>query len=387
MPNLASMLLPRSTARIAICTALLTATVNALPPLCAAELQPPPNDRRYGEQFDSTIAGRLPAGWTAGIPGESAPQWSAVAEASAPSAPRVLRQSGDVLVHDPSTIVKCGDEYWLFATGFGIASHRSRDLVHWERGPRVFERAPAWTSEAVPGNRSYFWAPDVVQVDGRFLLFYSVSQWGKNTSVIGLASNPTLNPADPKFRWTDEGPVIRSSATNDFNAIDPSAFADADGRVWLAFGAFWSGSKLIALAPKTGPRIAADSPMHSLARHEAIEAAALHRHGDDYFLFVNWGNCCRGTNSTYEIRVGRSRNVTGPYLDRDGVDLAKGGGTMLLASHGRVVGPGHAAFLNAGNGERMSFHFYDAANRGRATLGIVPLRWSANGWPEVSLER
>jgi arabinan endo-1,5-alpha-L-arabinosidase len=305
--------------------------------------------------------------------------WTAVAAQAQPTS-----FTGEVFVHDPSTIAKCGGEYWLFATGFGLASHHSRDLVHWQRGPRVFERAPAWTSEAVPGNRSYFWAPDVIQSGGRYLLYYSVSRWGTNTSVIGLATNPTLDPADARFRWTDEGPVIRSYATNDFNAIDPNLFADADGRLWLAFGSFWSGIKLIEMNPTTGKRLAPDSPMHSLATHASIEAVALHRHGGDYFLFVNWGNCCRGTNSTYEIRVGRSRSVTGPFLDRDGVDLVKGGGTPFLESRGRFIGPGHAAFLNVGGTERVSFHFYDSANRGRATLGILPLRWSADGWPEVT---
>lgn len=286
-------------------------------------------------------------------------------------------------LHDPSTIVRCGDEYWLFATGFGVASHRSRDLVRWERGPLVFEQPPAWTAQAVPGNLGYFWAPDAIRVGGRYLLYYSVSRWGQNTSAIGLATNPTLDPADPKFRWTDEGPVIQSAATNDFNAIDPAVFADADGRLWLAFGSFWSGIKLVELDPKSGRRIAADSPLHSLATHAPIEAAALHRHGRDYFLFVNWGECCRGTNSTYEIRVGRSRSVTGPFLDRDGVDLAKGGGTLFLSSRGRFIGPGHAGFLNADGAERMSFHYYDATNSGRATLGLLTLRWSEDGWPAV----
>jgi arabinan endo-1,5-alpha-L-arabinosidase len=292
--------------------------------------------------------------------------------------------TGEVFVHDPSTIVKCGGEYWLFATGFGVSSHHSRDLVHWERGPRVFERAPAWTSEAVPGNRSYFWAPDVLQTGGRCLLYYSVSQWGKNTSAIGLATNPTLDPTDPTFRWTDAGPVVESAATNNFNAIDPNVFADADGRLWLAFGSFWSGIKLVELNPATGRRIAADSPIHSLTTNASIEAAALHRRGGDYFLLVNWGACCRGTNSTYEIRVGRGKRVTGPFLDRDGVDLAKGGGTPFLESRGRFIGPGHAAFLNADGAERMSYHYYDGANRGRATLGILPLRWNEDGWPEAA---
>lgn len=313
--------------------------------------------------------------------GCAATAWTVIAPGVARAQTSPL--TGEVFVHDPSTIARCGGEYWLFATGYGIASRHSKDRLHWEAGPRVFAQPPAWAARAVPGSRSYFWAPDVIQTGGRYLLYYSVSQWGKNTSAIGLATNPTLDPADAKFRWTDEGPVVESVATNDFNAIDPNVFADADGRLWLAFGSFWSGIKLIELHPKTGKRLAPDSPMSSLAMHNSIEAAALHRRGGDYYLFVNWGACCRGTNSTYEIRVGRSRSVTGPYLDRAGVDLAKGGGTPFLETRGRFIGPGHAGLLKVEGAEWLSCHFYDGANRGRATLGILPLRWTDGGWPEV----
>jgi arabinan endo-1,5-alpha-L-arabinosidase len=103
---------------------------------------------------------------------------------------------------------------------------------------------------------------------------------------------------------------------------------------------------------------------------------------DGYFyLFVNWGKCCRGVNSTYEIRMGRSRLITGPYLDKDGVDLMKKGGTLLLATDGAFIGPGHAGIFEEGGQFWFSCHFYDATERGRSTLAIRPLRWAADGWP------
>lgn len=287
-------------------------------------------------------------------------------------------------VHDPSTIVKHGDTYWLFATGRGVMSLKSKDLVKWEPGPAVFDAPPKWVADVVPGNRGHFWAPDVIRHSDKYLVYYSVSTFGKNTSAIALASNPTLDPADPKYKWTDHGMVIRSGPTDNFNAIDPQITRDVDGTLWMAFGSFWSGIKLVELDPKTGLRIKEDSPIHALANKEQIEAVALHRHGEFYYQFVNWGWCCRGVRSTYNMRVGRSKEIAGPYLDKDGVDLLKGGGTLLLETDGRFIGPGHAGILTDGDRYLLSYHFYDKDGNGRAALAIRVLEWDANGWPKVT---
>jgi arabinan endo-1,5-alpha-L-arabinosidase len=285
------------------------------------------------------------------------------------------------LVHDPSSIVKCKDEYWLFTTGPGVSSWRSKDLVRWERGPRVFTTPSAWITNVVARSRGNFWAPDVIFHEGRYLLYYSVSQFGVNTSAIALASNPTLDPADPNYRWTDHGIVIQTSRSNNFNAIDPQIIKTAAGELWLAFGSFWSGIKLIQLDARIGQRLAPDSLMHALAYHKDVEAAAIHQHGDWFYLFVNWGACCRGVNSTYEIRMGRSREITGPYLDKDGVDLVKGGGTLLLGTDGAFIGPGHAGVFEEDGKSWFSCHFYDGTQRGTSMLAIRPLRWDTGGWP------
>ena len=287
-------------------------------------------------------------------------------------------------IHDPSTIVREQNEYWLFATGRGVASWRSKDLVSWKPGPPVFADSPKWVADAVPRNRGDFWAPDIIFHDGRYLLYYSVSSFGKNTSAIALATTPTLDPENPKYLWADRGIVVRTTEKDNFNAIDPSVIRTADGKLWLAFGSFWSGIKLIELHPKTGLRVAAESPIHSLANKEQIEAAALYQHGDYIYLFVNWGWCCRGVRSTYNIRVGRSKTITGPYLDRDGVEILKGGGSLLLETDGRFIGPGHAGILKDGDRFLLSYHFYDKDRNGRSDLAIRVLEWDKDGWPRIA---
>jgi arabinan endo-1,5-alpha-L-arabinosidase len=299
------------------------------------------------------------------------------------SPPRRRFERDEQRVHDPSTITRCNDKYWVFSTGPGITSRYSTNLINWNSGPNIFTNPPAWTTDTVPGNRGYFWAPDVVHLTNGYFVYYSVSTWGKRNSAIGLTTTPTLDPADPKYRWTDRGIVFRTTETNDYNAIDPSVMLDKDGRLWMAFGSYWSGIKLIELDAETGLRKEPNSPIYSLAHSAAIEAACLAKHDDQYYLFVNWGQCCRGTNSTYEIRVGGSAAVTGPYLDRGGKDMLQGGGSIFLASAGRRIGPGHAAILIDGGKPFVSFHYYNAEESGRPRLEIAPLRWTSDGWPEA----
>jgi arabinan endo-1,5-alpha-L-arabinosidase len=304
-----------------------------------------------------------------------------------------LEQSASrgISARDPSSIVKCKDEYWVFYTGRGVPSYRSKDLVKWERGPAVFKTAPEWIAGVVPENRNMvYWAPDVIKLGDRYLLYYSVSSFGKMTSAIGLATNPTLDPEDPAYHWTDEGLVVQTKegqAGAAYNAIDPAVFPDSDGSLWMVFGSYWTGIKLIQLDPKTGKRLAPDSKMSSLAFNESIEAAYVCRHDDYYYLFVNWGSCCQGPKSTYNIRIGRSKTVTGPYRDKADVDMLKKGGSVFLATtNGPLIGPGHAGTLNAQGKTWLTSDFEgDLRMNGRATLAIMPLRWNADGWPEATV--
>jgi len=290
----------------------------------------------------------------------------------------------DISLHDPSTVVKCKDEYWVFATGPGIVSGHSSNLLHWVHGPPVFTNTPSWITNAVPGAHGRFWAPDVIHLGNRYLLYYAVSTWGKNRSAIGLATNATLDPSDANYHWTDQGPVIQTTSNDTFNAIDPAITLAPDGKLWLAFGSFWTGIKLVELDRATGKRVAPDSPIYSLAHHDKIEASYIYWRDGFYYLFVNWGQCCRGVHSTYNIRVGRCAKITGPYLDKQGVDLLHDGGTLLIGSAGTFIGPGHAGIISSGGKDWFTCHFYDGTHGGKPTLAVLPLAWDTDGWPEAT---
>lgn len=302
--------------------------------------------------------------------------------APAPAAPPTGRR--DLRVHDPSTFVRDDDgTWWLFATGRQIVSARSRDLVKWTYHEPVLAEPPPWAAWVAPGNKRHdYWAPDIIRVGDLWHLYYSVSEFGKNTSAIALATSPELDPAKPGYGWTDRGIVIRSSPGLDYNAIDPALLLD-EGRLWMSFGSFWGGIFMVELDPGTGLRLDPGKAPLRLAWAPEIEAPTLHRRGDYYYLFVNHGFCCRGKDSTYRLLVGRSRSITGPYVDDQGKELLHAGGRDLLATEGDFIGPGHIGIVTDGDTEWASMHFYDGTKNGAPMLALRRLGWTEDGWPRI----
>ena len=296
---------------------------------------------------------------------------------------------GDIRnVHDPS-IIKEGDTFYLFSTRAGISVRCSSDLLTWRLCGDVFAHLPLWAVQDVPGLRG-LWAPDISYFNGSYHLYYSASTFGSNRSSIGLTTNLTLNPMSDRYRWMDQGKVISSNTSDDWNAIDPNLVLDEGGQPWLSFGSFWSGIKLRKIDLNTGKLDPRDTNLYSLASRPrtagqpgAIEAPFIIRRRGYYYLFVSFDFCCRGTESTYNVRVGRAQRVIGPYVDRDGKDMREGGGTLVIAGEGRWRGTGHCAVLQTPDGDRLVYHAYDAEARGISTLRISPLIWDSEGWPSV----
>jgi len=297
--------------------------------------------------------------------------------------PRAYAQEGDVRrVHDPH-IVKEAETYYIFSTGQGIPIRRSTDLYNWKIVGRVFDELPAWTKQEVPGSGSP-WAPDILYFNGKYHLYYSISTFGSRRSCIGLVTNTTLDPQSNDYKWVDQGKVLESTLSDNFNAIDANPVTDDQQRLWLCFGSFWSGIKLRRLDIATGKTSDADAKLYALATRPqpgAIEAPFIYPKGEYYYLFASFDLCCKGVKSTYKIMVGRSKQITGPYLDRDGRPMLEGGGTLVLEGSGRYIGPGHNSVLKDGNKDWLVYHFYDSENRGIPTLQIRPLTWTEDGWP------
>lgn len=273
--------------------------------------------------------------------------------------------------HDPGTITKDGDTYFNFTTGTGIWYSTSKDLLTWAGGPApVFTTYPSWIYNKIPNFGGSFWAPDVIQMNGYYYLYYSVSTFGTSSSAIGVARSASLkNPS-----WTDLGIVVESFGGRDeINAIDPALFRDHDGKVYMSWGSFFGGIGLAEINQSTGKLSGSVSKIWG-GGHADIEAPAITRNGNEYYLFVNRGACCKGSDSTYYVEVQKATNIRGPY---------SGTRTVLPVTDGKYRGPGHIGVLKQDGCNFVSTHYYDLNNGGFATLDILRMTY-ANGWPTLT---
>lgn len=272
---------------------------------------------------------------------------------------------GDPWIHDPSTVLLCNGKYYTYGTGGGGLV--SEDGWTWHSGARL----------PIGGA-----APDIIHIGDRYYMSIAVTGGGLGGGHAGgvrVMWSKSLDTNSPDYGFNDNTVVATSDGTEDCDAIDPSFLLDPGGRLWLTYGTFFGFIRLVELDPKTGHRIEGNQFVNIAIDNEATDL--IYRDGW-YYLLGDHGTCCSGANSTYNIVVGRSREVTGPYLDNMGVDMLKGGGKMVVAASGRHIGPGHFGRMILGDDvEKFSCHYEaDLDKGGRSVLDIRPLLWK-DGWP------
>jgi arabinan endo-1,5-alpha-L-arabinosidase len=271
---------------------------------------------------------------------------------------------GQIQIHDPSTLVQCNGKYYTYGTGGSVLV--SDDGWTWRRG-------------VTPPRRGM--APDAIQLGDRYYLYIARNVGAQPRADINMIWSKSLDPDSPDYKWEEGGVVASSDGVEDCNAIDPGVFLDPnDGRLWLVYGSYFGYIRLVELDPKTGKRVDPNDKAVDIAIN--CEAAIMIHRDGWYYLLATHGSCCRGADSGYNIRVGRSRKVTGPFVDHEGIDMIKGGGKLFLGSGGREIGPGHFGLIDSKDGvEKFSIHYEADLDRGGASvLAIRPLLWS-DGWP------
>jgi arabinan endo-1,5-alpha-L-arabinosidase len=275
-----------------------------------------------------------------------------------------LGLNGQVNIHDPSTIAVCDGKFYTYGTG-GSAL--------------VFDDGWTWLRGETPPRRGL--APDIIHIGDRYYMYVAANIGAQPKAAINMLWSKSLDPKSPDYKWEEGGVVASSDGIEDCNAIDPGVFLDPnDGRLWLVYGSYFGYIRLVELDPKTGKRINPNDQPRNLAIN--CEASIMIYKDGWYYLLATHGSCCRGSESGYNIRVGRSRKVTGPFLDHTGVDMIQGGGKLFLGSGGRTIGAGHFGLLDLGDGvQKFSMHWEADLDRGGASvLDIRPLLWQ-DGWP------
>ena len=278
----------------------------------------------------------------------------------------VAAQVGEPYIHDPSTIAESDGKYFTFGTG---------------GGGLISEDGWSWHSGADrPGGGA---APDVMKIGDRYLCIYGATGGGLGGGHSGRILtmwNNTLDPKSPDFKWSTAVEVCSSDGMEDQDAIDPGLLLDpTTGRLWASYGTYFGTIRLIELDPNTGFRVSGNKEKDIAIDCEATDL--IYRNGW-YYLLGTHGTCCDGVNSTYNIVVGRSKSVEGPYIDNVGRDMYHGGGRMVIAAGNRKTGAGHFGRTIIDEGvEIMSFHWEaDFDQGGRSVLAIHPLLWK-NDWP------
>ena len=275
-----------------------------------------------------------------------------------------MAQIGKPFIHDPSTVTECEGKYYTFGTGGGGLI--SNDGWTWHGGG------------VRPGGGA---APDVIKIGDRYLVIYGATGGSPNhKGIIYTMWNKTLDPKSPDFKYSEPIIVATSDGYEECDAIDPGVLLDpSTGRLWLSYGTYFGYTRIVELDPKTGGLKKGSKPVNVAIVCEA--SVPVYRDGW-YYLLATHGSCCDGANSTYNVVVGRSKVITGPYIDNVGRSMLEGGGKMVVATRGDLIGPGHFGHIILEKGvEKMSIHYEaDLEQGGRSVLGILPVVWK-DGWP------
>ncbi|MCH2171900.1 arabinan endo-1,5-alpha-L-arabinosidase [Myxococcota bacterium] len=304
-------------------------------------------------------------------------------------------------IHDPS-MIKADGSYYIYSSSQLGSFYTSSNMRDWSMAGTIFDEIPSWLREQIPGA-DHIGSPDISYYDGQYLLFYQSHESETCNAATGLAINAALDPESPHYSWTDRGQVLRSTpylssidviCGDDeaiFNAIDAHFFQDIDGRVWLVFGSTIGGIKLIELDPSSLTLLPKSdyitlAQRFLLQKDPVIEGAHIvHRNGY-YYLFLSFNHCCKGEDTAYQVRVGRAKKVTGPYYDKSGWPLEWGGGTLVIARDGSLIGTGHSAFFSEEDTDWLVHHAKDSENDFLPILNIRKIEWGEDLWPSVCRE-
>ena len=288
------------------------------------------------------------------------------------------------ILADPSAIRTPDGTYFAYGTednwhdgeGFRVAPIvKSDDLVTWEYVGEVFETKPDWKDEG------FVWAPDVHRFNGKYYLYYSFSAWGDPNPGIGVATADS-----PEGPYTDHGKLFSSKEINVQNSIDPMLFVD-DGTPYLFWGSF-HGIYAIQLSTDGFETVGEKTKIAG----QFYEASYVIKRDGTYYYFGSSGSCCEGSLSTYQVSVGRSESVLGPYKTPEGDTLLEFQGRLVLDDGNGFVAPGHNAIVTDDDGndwtlyhayEKPSFYIQDTPRR---PLMLDPILWE-DGWPTVKNQK
>ena len=285
---------------------------------------------------------------------------------------------------DPTVMRAQDGAFYAARTGGWTSIFKSYNLSDWFYVREAYseaEQVPSGNRYGLPGDT---WACDLNYINGKYVLYFAVSEWG-GTWTCGIGCSWSENPAGP---YHDTKKLFNSKEIGVENSIDPCYYED-NGKKYLFWGSF-CGIYAIELSDD-GLSIKPNASKVKIAGASwsaSIEGTMIHKHGGYYYLIGSKGTCCEGLKSTYQLVVARSTNVLGPYTNMNGGSALNNNFTTLLSGNSRVKGPGHCSeIINDDKGQDwILYHGYDVndAKAGRKTY-LDPVYWK-DGWPYIAAD-
>lgn len=280
---------------------------------------------------------------------------------------------------DPTAVLSKDGTWYAYATT-GLAA-KSTDLVTWQAQSSWASSLPGWVTSG-----TMLWAPDVRYINGKYVLYYSVTDSnyapGPWDSAIGVATAD-----DPAGPWTHKSsPLIPAEVlpSGAYKAnIDPAGFTDINGRRYVYYGSVPGGIWVQELNNEGTAKVGSPTKLAG----DRFEGAYVVRHDGWYYLFLSDGSCCAGETSGYGVWVARSQSPTGPFLDAEGrslLDSRVGGTNVMHITGNKWLGGGHNTVLTDASGQDwMLYHGINRTNlaNGRSLM-IDRIDW-IDGWPTV----
>jgi xylan 1,4-beta-xylosidase len=273
---------------------------------------------------------------------------------------------------DPS-VCRVGNDYYLVTSTFeyfpGVPVYHSKDLINWEQIGNCLTRNSQLPLENCRSSGGIY-APTIRFNDGTFYMVTTNVSGGGNFYV--HSRNPAGEWSEPV--WVKQG------------GIDPTLFFDKDGKVYLTSNDNAEGKTGIALSEidiETGKLLSPIKHIWGGTGGRYPEAPHIYRTGGWYYLMIAEG----GTEYGHMETIARSKSIWGPYSSNPDNPILTHRG--LSGQNQSFQGTGHADLVQAHDSSWwMVFLAFrkaggDFHHLGRETF-LTPVKWNANGWPEVS---
>lgn len=261
----------------------------------------------------------------------------------------------------------------------------SDDLFHWSMTDTAPIDMESWGRMNAVSH--HYWAPDVAVVNGKRNMYLSLYNSSEDSNIGVLQEF-----APGQFHYL--GIVTSGRETGIEDTIDPEVVTDPKtGRVWMFFGSV-GGIHRVELtqdgtALKDGAQyehVAGLKVSQCPDRSRVFEGAYLHYRKGYWYMFVSSGFY---NNHTYTLLVGRSKKLTGTFVDREGRSMAEGYATRILGSDkgDEFYGPGHCGeIFTADDGNDYIFyhcHVRGSRHQGSRPIFMSRIRWDKKGWPYI----